>query len=68
MDVLDYLSGKQSSKLKGLPFHPEWAAELSREMQERGMAVYEEELTDKLLEDLRKDDTVPDFTDKAAGL
>ena len=59
MDVPNYRSGKQGSKLTGLPFHPQWGAELSREMQKRGMAVYEEELTDRLLEDLRKEGSLP---------
>ncbi|MCF6313822.1 MAG: TIGR02679 family protein [Verrucomicrobiales bacterium] len=53
MTAEDYRRGKPSQALTGKPHTPTWLGDLGKVMKKSGMAVYEEELIDFLITDLR---------------
>jgi uncharacterized protein (TIGR02679 family) len=56
MTEADYRKCRPTQPLAGAPFEPAWGLELARAMERRGLAAYEEELVETLLDDLREAD------------
>ena len=52
MSAVDYQRCNPTQALKGDPFCPKWAKDLSDAMLQTGLAAYEEEIADLLLNDL----------------
>tara|TARA_R100000027_G_scaffold58306_1_gene48201 strand:+ start:92 stop:259 length:168 start_codon:yes stop_codon:yes gene_type:complete len=53
MDTRSYLDAADGIPLKGKPAVSPWDTDLKATMLERGTAVYEEQVVDSLLADLR---------------